>query len=76
VENVQPDTEEAPRSGQPKKITSREEADITAITCSEPPAGQVRWTMQMIAGRLVELRYLEAISQESARLAEKNLLKP
>jgi putative transposase len=62
---------EAPRSGQPKKITQREEAYITAIACSEPPAGQARWTMQMIADRLVELRYLDAISDESVRLVLK-----
>lgn len=62
---------EAPRIGQPKKITLREEAYITAIACSEPPAGQARWTLQMIADRLVELRYLEAISEESVRLVLK-----
>jgi putative transposase len=62
---------EAPRSGQPKKITQREEAYITAIACSKPPAGQARWTMQMIADRLVELRYLDAISDESVRLVLK-----
>jgi transposase len=58
---------EAPRNGQPKKITQREEAYITAIACSEPPTGQARWTMQMIVDRLVELRYLDAISDESVR---------
>jgi transposase len=62
---------EAPRSGQPKKITQREEAYITAIACSEPPAGQARWTMQMMADRLVELRYLDALSAESVRLVLK-----
>lgn len=62
---------EAPRSGQPKKITQREEAYITAIACSEPPAGQARWTMQLIADRLVELCYLDAISDESVRLVLK-----
>lgn len=63
--------QEAARSGQPKKITPREEAYITAIACSQPPLGQARWTMQMIADRVVELRYLEAISAESVRLVLK-----
>lgn len=62
---------EGPRTGQPKKITQREEAYITAIACSEPPTGQARWTMQMIADRLVELHYLDAISDESVRLVLK-----
>ena len=62
---------EAPRSGQPKKIGARQEAQISAIACSQPPAGHVRWTLQMIADRVVELRYLEAISDESVRLTLK-----
>jgi putative transposase len=63
--------QEAPRSGQPNKITPREAAYLTAIACSQPPLGQARWTMQMIADRVVELRYLEAISAESVRLVLK-----
>ena len=62
---------EAPRRGQPKKITQREEAYLTAIACSEPPAGQACGTRQRIADRLVEWRYLEALSDESVRLVLK-----
>ena len=62
---------EAPRRGQPQQITQREAAYITAIAGSEPPAGQAGGTMQMLADRLVELRYLEALSAESVRLVLK-----
>jgi len=63
--------QEAPRSGQPNKSTQREAAYITAMACSQPPLGQARWTIQMIADRVVELRYREAISAESVRLGLK-----
>jgi transposase len=63
--------QEAPRSGQPKKIPQREAAYSTAMAGSPPPLGQARWTMQMLADRVVELRYLEALSAESVPLVLK-----
>ena len=44
---------EAPRSGRPLKIDSRVEAHVTMIACSDPPEGYGRWTLPMIAARLV-----------------------
>jgi transposase len=58
---------EAPRRGQPKKITHREAAYLTALACSKPPAGQARWPRQMSADRRVELHYRDAIADESVR---------
>ena len=48
--------QEQPRSGQPFKIDTRVESHISLIACSDPPAGFARWTLQMIADRLVTLR--------------------
>jgi len=45
-----------------KKIDGRIEAHLVAISCSEPPAGQSRWTLQTIADRAVELQIIESIS--------------
>lgn len=36
------------RSGRPRKITTRDEADIVALACSDPPAGHVRWTLELL----------------------------
>lgn len=55
-----------PRSGQPRIVTSREEAYITTIACSTPPDGQGRWTIRLVTDRLVEL-YDVDISRESVR---------
>lgn len=44
-----------------RKLDGAQEARLIALACSEPPAGQVRWTMALLADRLVELRVVEAI---------------
>jgi hypothetical protein len=62
---------EKPRPGQPLKVDSRVESHIATIACSESPAGTTRWTLQMIADRLVELNIVDAISLESVRKALK-----
>jgi hypothetical protein len=48
-----------------KRIDGSVEAHILAICCSEPPAGQSRWKLQLIADRVVELSILEHISATS-----------
>lgn len=64
--------EELPRSGQPPKITERLEAQITSIACSDSPQGTVNWTLKLINEKLVELNYIETISNESIRLVLKS----
>jgi len=58
---------EAPRSGRPITLDSRVEAKVTRIACSTPPTGRSRWTLQLIADKLVELAVTESISHESVR---------
>jgi len=53
---------EKPRPGRPPKITSEIEAQLTVLACSQPPEGHAHWTLRLLAGRLVELGYLESIS--------------
>ncbi len=65
--------EELPRSGQPPKITERLEAQITSIACSGSPEGTAYWTLSLINEKLVELNYVETISNESIRLVLKKV---
>ena len=58
---------EEPRSGAPIKIDSRVEAHVTMIACSDPPEGSARWTLHMIADKLMQLEVIDAISHESIR---------
>jgi hypothetical protein len=40
---------------------------LVALACSAPPEGRSRWTMQLLADRLVELALVDAISDETVR---------
>ena len=53
---------EKPRPGHPPKVTGEVEAHLVALTCSEAPQGHVRWTLRLLANRLVELEVVESIS--------------
>ena len=43
------------------------EAHLIAERCSDPPEGRARWTLQLLADRMVELEYVAHISHESVR---------
>ena len=44
-----------------RKLDGAQEARLIALTCAPPPEGQARWTMKLLAQRLVELEVVEAI---------------
>jgi transposase len=48
-------------------LDGEREAQLMALTCSEPPQGQKRWTMQLLADKLVALGYVESVSDETVR---------
>lgn len=56
---------EKPRSGAPPKITSRQRARITSLACSDPPEGYARWSLRLLATKLVELELIDQISHDS-----------
>jgi transposase len=51
----------------PTKLDGRGEARLLAEACSPPPGGQHRWTLRLLADRLVELGIAESISYETVR---------
>lgn len=58
---------ERPRVGGTKKLDSKAEALLLATACSEPPSGRGQWTMQLLADRMVELKVVESLSDETVR---------
>jgi transposase len=54
-----------PRPGKPRKLDGKAEARLTAIACSEPPKGHTRWTVRLLADRLVELDVVDTISHKT-----------
>ncbi len=53
---------DAPRSGRPIVIDGVQRAQITALACSDAPAGHDRWTVRLLAEKVVEARFCDAIS--------------
>ncbi len=68
---------DAPRPGGRRKLSGKEEALLVATTCSAPPEGRARWTLDLLAGEMVRLTAHDDLSDETVRrrLAE-NELKP
>jgi putative transposase len=58
---------EKPRRGAPPKIDGRVEAQLTLLACSEPPEGRSRWTIRLLADRLVEMEVVDSISHMSVQ---------
>ena len=56
---------EGARSGQPPKFKGKSMARITAIACSKPPEGRAKWSLRLLADRVIELDIVETISHVS-----------
>jgi transposase len=54
-------------------LDGKAEARLVALACSAPPQGRARWTLRLLADRLVELEIVEAISPESVRRTLKKM---
>lgn len=67
LEGLEDALSEKPRPPQPPKLDGRGEALLLALSCSDVPEGRARWSMQMLADRLVEMGAVEAISDETVR---------
>ena len=50
-----------------KVLDGAAEARLVAIACGDPPEGRVRWTLQLLADRLVECEIVDAVSAETVR---------
>jgi putative transposase len=67
VQHILDVLQDEPRGGRPMKFDSKVEAQVTMIACSAPPQGSARWTLQLIAEKLVKLDMVDTISHESVR---------
>ena len=51
----------------PKKFDGETEAHLIALVCSAPPEGHARWTLRLLADKMVELKHFSSISHECIR---------
>jgi transposase len=56
-----------PRREYRRTLDGEQEARLVALSCSEPPAGRARWSMRLLADKLVALEVVEAVSYETVR---------
>ncbi len=61
------------RAGASVKLSGRDEAFLIALACSAPPTGRTRWTMELLAERLMELHRVDSLSDETVRLRLKKI---
>ena len=54
-----------------RRLDGQQEAHLVALTCSAPPQGHKRWTLRLLAERLVALEVIESVSYETVRQALK-----
>lgn len=60
-----------PPGPHPRKLDGAQEARLVAVACSDPPAGHARWTLRLLANRLVELEVVAGIAPNTVRTALK-----
>ena len=55
------------RPSRERKFDGAAEARLIALACSEPPDGRARWTLKLLADKLVELEVFDSVSDETVR---------
>ena len=63
-----------PTGRQYRKLDGAQEAHLVALACSPPPEGRPRWTLKLLADRLVELQVVDGISPECVRTTLKKTI--
>ena len=58
---------EHPRPGGKRKLSGKHEAHLIAVACTPAPRGQQRWTLQLLADKVVELGFAPSIARETVR---------
>lgn len=51
----------------PRKLDGTAEAQLVRLACSEPPDGRGRWTLSLLAGKLVELKVFDSVSKSTVQ---------
>jgi transposase len=56
-----------PRRQYERALDGDGEAHLVALTCQKPPEGRARWTLRLLADRMVQLEYVETVSYQTVR---------
>ena len=62
----------APQENHARKFDGEKEAKLLTLACSKAPEGYARWTLQLLADKMVELKYMKNVSDETVRMDNPN----
>ena len=60
-------------SYRPRKLDGKQEAHLVALACSQAPEGRKRWTLHLLADKMVEMKHVETLSHEAVRQTLKKM---
>lgn len=66
-EGLENSLEERARAPKRRKLSAKQEAHLIAVACSQAPEGRARWTLRLLADKVVELGLTESLSHETVR---------
>lgn len=76
-EGVETALVDRPRPGSEPKLNAKQEAQLIAIACSEPPPGQKRWTIRLLMEEVMQQKIVDSISFETVRrIVKKTMSNP
>jgi len=55
------------RQGARPPLTDKQQAHLVAVACTDAPDGRARWTLQLLADKAVELKFVDSIARETVR---------
>lgn len=59
---------DAPRSGTPPKFTARQQQQVVALACTDPPEGRARWTLELLCEHAVKQGFVGTVSKSEVAL--------
>jgi len=63
----------APNRVYQRRLDGMQEAHLVALVCSPPPEDRGRWTLKLLAEKMVELEYVESVAPETVRQTLKKM---
>lgn len=67
-EGLEKALQEKERGGQPRKYGAKQQAEVIALACSDPPSGRARWSLELLTEKLSQQKGLGSINRETIRL--------
>jgi transposase len=59
---------DAPRSGKPATFTVRQQQQVVALACTDPPEGRTRWTLELLCEHAVQRGFVQTLSTSEVAL--------